>query len=389
MSDSNRCQVYGLEEVDWGDTPASPLVALRFTSESLKYNINKTPSDEIRSDGQIDDATPLSASPGGGINGNLSYGEIDVYMKSALFSAGWSTPIAGAGTINCDATQNALVSATETMNTNVHAGQWILIGACSETANNDYALVTAATTTHLVLAGGLTLTTAAAEAMTFESAGMIRNGTTETSFTLERYHADQTQYFSYTGMVVNQFTLNVNSAERIKWVLDFLGKDETLAQATVGTGDATAAGTNDEINAATNIANILVGSTLADIASGVYVKSLTLTAGKNVREKDAIGYLNNVDLGSGTFNATVAASIYFYDETYYDKYVANTTTGISFRMLDSSNNGYIVTIHKAKILSDSGPNVSGQNSDCMEDITYQAVRHTTYDCMLQIDRFAA
>jgi len=389
MSDSNRCQLYQKEEEVWGTTPSSALTALRFTSESLKYNIKKEPSDEIRSDGQITDETILGASPAGGVNGNLSYGTYDAFMESALFSSGWSTPIAITGTIACDATQNALVSSTETMNTNVHTGQWILISDHSTTANNDYGLVTAATTTHLILAGGLTLTVGAGEACTVASAGMIRNGTTETSFTLERYHADVTQYFAYTGMVVNQMVWNLNAGARIKLTFDFKGKDETLAQASVGTGAASAANTNDEINAATNVANLLEGSTLADVVAGFYTKSITLTAGKNVSELDGVGSLNNVDLGSGSFNATIALDPYFLSNTLYDKFIANTTTGFSFRALDTAGNGYICTIHSGKIRDDSGPNAGGQNSQCMENMTISAIRDTTYDCMLQIDRFAA
>ena len=389
MSDSNRCQMYSLEETNWGVTPASPLVALRFTGESLKYSIKNEPSNEIRSDGQIVGHTILGASPGGGINGNLSYGTFENFMRSAMYSAAWTTAVAIAGTIACDGTQNALVSSTETMNTNVFAGQWVLLGAFSVGTYNDYALVTSATATHLVLAGGLTLATLAGEAATVSNNGLLRNGTTETSFTLERYHADVTQYFSYTGMIVNQMVIDAKANSRITVTMDFLGKAEVLAQATVGTGSATAANTNAEINAATNVANLLEGSTLADLATGFYTQAITLTFGKNVRERDGVGSVNNVDLGSGSFNATVALSPYFLSETWYDKYVANTLTGFSFRALDALGNGYIFTIHSGRVTTDSGPNAGSQNSDCMENFTISAERNATYNCMLQIDRFTA
>ena len=388
MADSNRAQVYYLAEVTWGATPASALTALRFTGESLKYNIKKDTSKEIRSDRQITDLIPTGADAGGGVNGELSYGTYDSFLAAALWSAGWSTPIAITGTIACDGTQNALVSATETMNTNVHTGQWILISDHSVGTYNVYALVTAATATHLILAGGITLATSAGEACSVSSSGMIRNGTTETSFTLERYHADVTQYFVYTGMVVNTFNLNVNSNAVIDLSFDFIGKDETLQQTSAGTGAASAANTNEVINVATHVGSILEGSTLAAINASLFIQKINLTVNNNVRGLDGIGNLANVDIGVGSCDVSGSMSPYFISETLYDKFVANTATGLSWKMQDTAGNAFIVTLHTVKYKDDS-VNAGGQNSDVPENITFQALRNSTYDCTIQIDRFAA
>lgn len=392
MSESNRTQLYYVPESTWGVTPASALTALRFTGESLSYGITTKTSDEIRSDRMVSDLILTGASAGGGVNWELSYGTYDDFFKAALMASAWSTAVNVSAATDIAAVQsgNKYTGTTTNFTTkNISVGQWIKVSGFTNSANNGFKLVTS------VAAGELAVSATASTALVNESATpaitmtgtMIRNGTTETSFTLERLHEDITQYFAYTGMVPNQMKMSISAGNIITGNFDFKGKSETLSGSTVGTGTANAATTTEAINAVSNVASIIEGSTLAAM-SGVYVQALDFTLANNARDLTAIGSLGAVDMGYGRCDITGTLKAYFINNTLYDKYITNTRSGLSFRMADNAGNAYIVTFPAIEF-SSAKVNAGGANQDITVDIGWTAIRHATNNCMIQIDKFAA
>ena len=91
MANASQTQLAYVEEVTPGVTPATPAFqVLRFTGESLNANITNVKSNEIRADRNVPDLIQVSASSGGAINVEISYGSFDDLLESALYSA-WST----------------------------------------------------------------------------------------------------------------------------------------------------------------------------------------------------------------------------------------------------------------------------------------------------------
>ena len=95
ISDSARSQLYYLEETTWGVTPASAMKALRFTGETLNYDISTAQSKEIRSDRQITDLIRTDAEPGGNINFEMSYGALDDLLADNCFQFAFVRGAAG------------------------------------------------------------------------------------------------------------------------------------------------------------------------------------------------------------------------------------------------------------------------------------------------------
>ena len=85
MADSSQTQLYFVEETTWGTTPAAALKELRFTGESLGFNIETVTSNEIRADRQVSDLIQTNASASGAVNFELSYGAYDELIAAALF----------------------------------------------------------------------------------------------------------------------------------------------------------------------------------------------------------------------------------------------------------------------------------------------------------------
>ncbi len=396
MGDTNRTGLYFVEESVWGTTPESALQALRYTGESLAFNIQNTKSNEIRDDRQITDLIQTGAANAGGFQFEVSYGAFDAFFAAALFGAwvgvgGGSTEEIESGATASDldftlASAGNTITLGSSVTHAIVAGQWIeLTGSTSDDGYHFVTDVTGQVITVQSLSGDETLDET--DAATIRGA-QVRNGTTEKSFTIERKHADLTQFFAFLGMVPNQMQINAQADSILTGSFDFMGKSAALAQTSCGTGDPTDAESGDVMNAVTNVGEIMEGATLAAISSGLYIQQIDFTLNNNLREKKAVGHLGAVDLGHGELAVEGSFNAYFTDETLYDKYLAGTETGLSFKVEDSDGNAYIFTFPRIKFISDN-PNAGGANSDVIETIRWQALRHATYDYTVQVCRVAA
>ena len=92
MASSNRTQIRYVAETTWGTTPSSALKNFRDTGDSLVFNISTVQSNEIRSDRQVTDLIQTGASPGGGLNWELIWGNGDDFFESALYNS-WSSDL--------------------------------------------------------------------------------------------------------------------------------------------------------------------------------------------------------------------------------------------------------------------------------------------------------
>ena len=98
FSQGARHQLAYVAEVTYGTTPATPaMIALRHTNFNVNLTKETFVSNEIRPDRQIVDLRHGTKQVGGDIGFELSYGEFDTMLESALFGA-WSTNVLKAGT---------------------------------------------------------------------------------------------------------------------------------------------------------------------------------------------------------------------------------------------------------------------------------------------------
>lgn len=387
MSDSSRTQLAYTNEVTWGTIPAVAFDSLRFTGESLNFNIANITSNEIRSDRQITDLVQVDAEVSGGFNFELSYGTYDDFLLGALFDDAWDGAVAVSGSdIDASATDDSYNRAAGSFITDgVLAGQWINVAGFTEAANNGYVKVL--TVTALKITVDKTLTTeAAGDAITMENDGMIRNGVTENSFVLEKFFSDKTQYMAFSGCVVSQMTLNFVTGDFLAGTFEFLGKSMARAGATAGSGAYGAASTTTPMNAVVNVKSVIEGGT--EVVSPKAVNQLTVTLNNNLRGLKAIGFLGNFDIGHGRSNIGGTMQMYFEDGAEVDKFIAGTETSLELRVADAAGNGYVISFPRIKFVSQE-VNAGAIDQDVFLDMEWQAIREPTNDYTVQIDRFAA
>jgi hypothetical protein len=144
---TNQTGLYVTAESVWGTTPATPnLQELRYTGESVNYEIENVTSDEIRSDRMTSDTVQVGQTTSGGIDFELSYGSYDGLMESALYRA-FSTAngVGAVNTLTAGATGSGLdfafnTGGTITLGASVVstfvAGQRIQVAGASTASNN-------------------------------------------------------------------------------------------------------------------------------------------------------------------------------------------------------------------------------------------------------------
>lgn len=409
MSDTNRAQLSFAKEVAWGLFPTAagtPQVDLRFTGETFGFNIANIQSAEIRSDRQVTDLIQTGADASGGYNFELSYDDngIAEVFKGALWASTWSTPILSKKTsleMDAGATYGWIWSLAYDTFTSFVTGQWIKISGFSTTGatadnNGSYFIVNQRTTGLDVLPNIPVATTSTNNSTVWVQGCYVRNGVTENSYSFERYHADVTQYFDFKGMIVNALNITGAANAIITGTADFIGKTATRA-ATPGSSEThIEAAENDVMTCVTDVARIMEGypsqtagsNTFATIDSSLVIQQISFAIANNVRGINGIGYLGFADVGVGSLNVTGTLNAYFKDGSFYDKYIAATATGLSFETTDTDGNTYIFTFPKIKI-STEPINVSGQNADVMDNISWQAIRHPELGFTMQIDKMPA
>jgi len=390
-ADSNRTGLAYVREETWGATTATTnMTDLRWTGESFSYNLTKTKSTEIRSDRQTTDLILTGAECTGGFNFELSYGEFDDLVVGALWSTGWSTASTISNTVIGLNSGGRIYRDTGNFSS-LTTGQWISLSGATAAANNTYYRITSTATTGLGVIPAPVTTAATGDTIVIKGS-YIRNGVTESSFMFERAHTDVVQYFDFFGMVCNTFNLSVSADSIVTGSFDFIGKSSSLVQtsATSASGTNNVTGSYDVISASSNIGDIFQGpfASLATIDSDLYVQEISFSVANNVRSLRAIANTPSVDIGVGSCDVSGSMNIYFINQIMYTKFIESTGTGLSFVIEDDSGNGYIYSFPNIEFSTD-GLNVGGGNQDVMENIGWEAIRETTTNCTIQIDKFSA
>lgn len=390
MGDANRTRLSFKEESSWGVSPSTQAYQeLRITGESLGFNIEFINSEELRSDRQITDLVQTGAEVAGGFNFELSYGSFDDLLEGALFSD-WSD-LATISGVYIEATANGFSAGATAAFANVVAGQWLKVsGFTASSINGFYRVLSLATGNTGIYTEVAPATTEAAGATVSFSGSIIRNGTTRHSYSFIREHLDMSPVVSllFAGGIVSQLQMSVAANSILTGSFEFMGKDSSIATGAAGgfTSPATptATTTTDVMNAVSNVGTIREGGSAV---SSALVQSLEFTLGNALRGRQTIGTLGNASIGAGRIDCNGTITAYFLSKDLYEKYVNGTESSFSFKV-EKDSQAYIITFPRIKYNEDT-VNAEGNDTDVMENLGFQAIRHATYDCTIQIDRFAA
>ena len=223
---------------------------------------------------------------------------------------------------------------------------------------------------------------------TFSSNELV-NGTTLTSFSIEKKFEQLTKYHTFKGCRVSSMNLSVNAGEIVTGSFSFMGKDLTADTSSASTGTPSAATTTAAYNAINNVTVLNEGgNALAD-----KVTSLSLTIDNNLRQNVAIGSSAPSQIGLGQFLVTGTMTVYFSSSAIFDKFVAGTDSALAFTLSDLGGSAKTINFNMPKIEYTSATVLAGGvNSDVMAEVgftaKYQSADNSGIDGTLKITRSA-
>jgi Phage tail tube protein len=387
LADSNRTKISMKDEITWGvNDSTAQLMEINYLSSSLTHKIENKESNITRSDRQVKDIVQTAQNAEGGIDFELVYGDLDNAYKNA-FQSTWSAVIAVSETsdISCVASTNSFDSAGGNFPGDIGVGRKILVAGMVTTPTNQNGIYTVVsdTTSSIVVQETLADETAPATAVTIKSSGMLRNGTTKTSQTIEIESDDLSLYDLYTGCRVNNLKLDLQSNEIVTGSVDYLCKQGVLSAATGGTGTNISASEFLSLNAVGNLAIYEDHATATDTLA-----SMSFELQNNLRLQPQLTSDTPAGIGSGKCRVTGTIEKYFENVTKYNAFIAGTAMDVSWTLTDDDSNIYILTFPRIKYTGNERP-ISGSDSDVKESCPFQALRDSTTNCTIQLDRFTA
>lgn len=379
LASTSRTSYSYIPEATFGVTPVSGTVyALRALSDSLKYDISKERSKEINQYRAAASMIPVSAKSSGGISGEMQYAEYDRFLASTLQSTFSAYGTNGVGTTFTGAFTATTITASSAPTggsafTTLKKGQWFRILAPSD-ANNGLILrvskTVAPTSTVITLDSNTPAVVSASVANCAVQSSRLTNGTTLSSFSIERVQNDAGTYTAYRGQTPEKLELSLSSSALTTVKFDFMGAGQTYsASATTLPSAPTASNAYD-------IQTGVAASTCLILENGVPrtdIKSLNFTYGNNLREQQTICSLEPVGVGNGNITCEVSVDMYYSSNSIYTRFLSNTNTELSFTTVDSSGNGYVITLPNVTIKSYDAP-AGGENQDLMAKVVFEGLR---------------
>lgn len=391
--DTGKKVVRYVEESVWGTTPAS---ALETFANASNFDIDPETglirSNALRGDYTSPFAIRTSVSGKATLPFELAYGDIDKLLAGVLRGA-WTAAVTTTALTNVTvaaAGKTYTRAAGSFVTDGFVVGMWVKWAGFVNAANNGYHRLTAVSALVLT-AGDSTLTDEAAGAsVTATNSGVLRNGSTLRSFSLEENLTDGTgaAAFHYiTGARPDSFSLNAELDAIVVGSFGFMGKQPNTGTATIGTGAPNAGVTTRVMSSVDNVTAI----TEAGAAVTINPASLNLTIGAPGRAQRKLGSVDPFGIGGNRFEIKAALRAY-YDaacEALYTKGLDFTASRLSWRFIDNALNAYIVTLPALRYVPNSGPKGSGIDSDIFLDLPIEAETDSTTSCQIQFDRIAA
>jgi len=211
------------------------------------------------------------------------------------------------------------------------------------------------------------------------AANVLKAGTTRKSFSIEAGYKDISQYFLYTGCVVNNMTLSLSAeAAEVTGAFNMVGMNAVRSATSADADGWTPPGAKRAFDNFT-------GSILEDAAPIALITGLELSLENGISPARTLFQRSAADLFHGRSNLTGTVSAYFEDGALVDKFIDETPTSLQFTLEDPDGNTMQFLIPRVVYTGGSPPAVDGEGGLILS-MPFQAVYDQTAQTNLQITR---
>jgi hypothetical protein len=391
MSDSNRIRVSIIPEVTFGVTPTSSpaFLVLATTGVTLRDRIGYQQSRTINNDRNVQDLIRLSKAAGGGIPMELTYspvGEGLMRLITAAF-AGTETAVATVASCTTDAAAFTITRGSGSFITDgIEVGDVIRTSGASVAGDNRFCKVTAVIALELTVEGedGEEFEGSSGD-VTVTRGARIKNGTTQTTFSIEVARLDLQIAQIFTGCVIDSLDFTIADEAITTVNFSVQSASSTFIDAAVSTDVFMTGATYTDPTVAPVIDSIGVPE-IRSAGIPYAAKSVNMAFSNNAAPRTQIGELGAQSMRYGEFGASGRITAYLSDYAELQKYSGNISSDLWLVATDENSKGYSFSLPKVKF-SDAGADVSGSNTDVLVDLAATAVKDPTELCTARLQRW--
>jgi hypothetical protein len=362
IADGSQHRVQLVAESTYGTTPSSPTFT-DFQHNGLTGRLSKTEirSQTLSSDRQYSFVRHGNKSVGASIPFELSYGSHDTQMEATLGGT-WSTKVdTGAITIDvAPSGSNATFTRSSGDYTSdpIAVGDVITVSGFSDAGGNGRFVATNVTATVV------TATPLEGQTVPTESGGgdeqivveaTLENGTTRRYFTIEEYFADVDLYVYTTGQNFSAMSLEIAPDSIVTGSFDLIGKD--IEPAT----DTQKASATDGTPSTAEPLDSFTGEIRDNGTVLAVVQSLSVNTDNQMERRNVVFDDTSLLPSIRRFMAGGSATVYFEDETLYNKFISETASSLQFELTDPDGNTYWWYLPNIKYMS-GDPEVNDDGS---------------------------
>lgn len=212
------------------------------------------------------------------------------------------------------------------------------------------------------------------------------NAIQQRSWSIETAFTDINQYMEQDGMVVGTVALEIASGSILTGTFGFEGRATSFRQAPL-LGAAPyvqqVAQPGEVSNATTDVGNIEKDGAILPAC----IQSLSISGEAGLRMQNCVGSKFPRGIGTGRFNLTGSATIYFENQNLFNDFIQHNTLSLGWSVSDAEQTSYYFRVPAAKFSADAiAP--GGIDQDVFENIEWTAFRDPTTNTMFMLDRFS-
>lgn len=212
---------------------------------------------------------------------------------------------------------------------------------------------------------------------------VLKNGIIQPFFTFEKTieQGATDSFLRYTGCAIDTMTLNIAAQQIVTGSMTIMGKGGTASNTALSGATYGAATVTEVLDAASSFAQLDVGG----VSPEPTIMSITLNTTNNLRMRPYVGSVESAEIGKGRFNTTGTVEMYFDTLAAYQDFLSGTASLLSFTIGKSAGSRYTFDIPRLKWTT-AEIVATGNDTDIMASMGFQAVYDSGEDCALKITR---
>jgi len=220
---------------------------------------------------------------------------------------------------------------------------------------------------------------------------VLRNGTTNRSFRMEKGWLDLGKYSPMRGVCINTLDLDVTSRRIVRFRVGYMGRgaEAGVTTSVSGTTALTQPSSNAPIRAGDLIQITSAGTSgPLDFSTGISASAVRMTINNNLRERPLATQYYTDDFGRGVMEITGTVEAYFKDILIFNQFRTNGLFSLRWTMRDPdlvSANTYRITLPKLKV-TDAPIPTPGLEQDIIQTINWRALVDTGVGYTIDVTR---